>query len=41
MPKRNAALDTSFWINAFEAGITEFLSDYFLIFSSARPSSRR
>jgi len=32
MPKRNATLDTSFWINASRASIIGFLSDYFDLF---------
>lgn len=32
MPKRNATLDASFWINASRASLTGFLSDYFDLF---------
>jgi len=32
MPKRNATLDSSFWINASRASIIGFLSDYFDLF---------
>lgn len=30
--KQNASLDASFWINAFAAGLVQFLSDYFELF---------
>lgn len=30
--KQNASLDASFWINAFGAGLVQFLSDYFVLF---------
>jgi len=32
MSKRNAALDTSFWINTFKVSIARFLNDYFDLF---------
>jgi hypothetical protein len=33
--KQNASLDASFWINACEGNLVEFLPDYFFLFASS------
>lgn len=32
MEKQNASLDASFWINAFDGGVVQFLPEYFNLF---------
>lgn len=32
MALRKASLDASFWINAYQGGLTPFLPDYFRLF---------